>query len=55
MTAAELALNPIDGYVRESSDRRFLQSVGPFTLEAGATQEIVYGCLLYTSDAADEV
>jgi len=45
VTAAELALNPIDGYVREPGDRRFLQSVGPFTLEAGATQEIVYGAL----------
>ena len=45
VTAAELALNPIDGYVREPDDRRFLQSVGPFTLEAGATQEIVYGAL----------
>jgi len=45
VTAAELALNPIDGYVRESSDRRFLQSVGPFTLAAGDEQEIVYGII----------
>lgn len=45
VTAAELALNPVDGYVREPDDRRFLQSTGPFTLEAGATQEIVYGAL----------
>ena len=45
VTAAELALNPIDGYVREADDRRFLQSIGPFTLEAGAQQEIVYGII----------
>ena len=45
VTSAELALNPVDGYVREPDDRRFLQSTGPFTLEAGATQEIVYGAL----------
>lgn len=45
VTAAELALNPIDGYVREADDRRFLQSIGPFTLEPGARQEIVYGII----------
>tara|TARA_B000000557_G_scaffold174426_1_gene141975 strand:- start:2052 stop:5867 length:3816 start_codon:yes stop_codon:yes gene_type:complete len=45
VTAAELALNPIDGYVRTPDDRRFLQSIGPFTLEAGAQQEIVYGLI----------
>ncbi|MDB3887596.1 hypothetical protein N9360_00770 [Candidatus Marinimicrobia bacterium] len=53
VTDAELALNPIDGYVRESSDRRFLQSVGPFTLKAGDTQEIVYGALAaYSTDTS---
>ena len=35
--------NPVDGNYAASADRRFLMSVGPFTMAAGDSQEVVFG------------
>ncbi len=35
--------NPVDGNYASSADRRFLMSVGPFTMAAGDSQEVVFG------------
>jgi hypothetical protein len=35
--------NPVDGNYTPSADRRFLMSVGPFTMAAGDSQEVVFG------------
>ncbi len=35
--------NPVDGNYAVAADRRFLMSVGPFTMAAGDSQEVVYG------------
>ena len=35
--------NPVDGNYAASADRRFLMSVGPFTMASGDSQEVVFG------------
>jgi len=35
--------NPVDGNYAAAADRRFLMSVGPFTMAAGDSQEVVFG------------
>ena len=35
--------NPVDGNYTPSADRRFLMSVGPFTMAPGDSQEVVFG------------
>ncbi len=35
--------NPVDGNYSSAADRRFLMSVGPFTMAAGDSQEVVFG------------
>ena len=35
--------NPVDGNYVSSADRRFLMSVGPFTMAQGDSQEVVFG------------
>ena len=35
--------NPVDGNYASSADRRFLMSVGPFTMASGDSQEVVFG------------
>jgi hypothetical protein len=35
--------NPVDGNYAAAADRRFLMNVGPFTMEPGDIQEIVFG------------
>ena len=35
--------NPVDGNYTPSADRRFLMNVGPFTMAAGDSQEVVFG------------
>ena len=41
--AAFSTTNPTDGTYAASADRRFLMSVGPFTMAAGDSQEVVFG------------
>jgi len=38
--------NPLDGNYAASSDRRSLMSVGPFTMAAGDSQEIVFNAMM---------
>ncbi|GIR13700.1 MAG: hypothetical protein CM15mP23_22750 [Cryomorphaceae bacterium] len=40
---AHSSANPVDGNYAASADRRFLMSVGPFTMAAGDSQEVVFG------------
>jgi len=35
--------NPVDGNYASAADRRFLMSVGPFTMASGDSQEVVFG------------
>ena len=42
-TVAHSNTNPVDGNYASSADRRFLMSVGPFTMAAGDSQEVVFG------------
>ena len=42
-TAGHSTANPVDGNYAASADRRFLMSVGPFTMAAGDSQEVVFG------------
>ena len=42
-TAGHSSANPVDGNYAASADRRFLMSVGPFTMAAGDSQEVVFG------------
>lgn len=42
-SAGHSSANPIDGNYTPSADRRFLMSVGPFTMAAGDSQEVVFG------------
>ena len=35
--------NPVDGNYAAAADRRFLMSVGPFTMASGDSQEVVFG------------
>ena len=41
--AGHSTANPVDGNYAASADRRFLMSVGPFTMAAGDSQEVVFG------------
>ena len=41
--AGHSTTNPVDGNYASSADRRFLMSVGPFTMAAGDSQEVVFG------------
>jgi hypothetical protein len=41
--ATHSTANPVDGNYASSADRRFLMSVGPFTMAAGDSQEVVFG------------
>jgi len=42
-SAGHSTANPVDGNYASSADRRFLMSVGPFTMAAGDSQEVVFG------------
>ena len=42
-SAGHSTANPVDGNYAASADRRFLMSVGPFTMAAGDSQEVVFG------------
>jgi len=42
-SAGHSSANPVDGNYAASADRRFLMSVGPFTMAAGDSQEVVFG------------
>jgi len=42
-SAGHSSANPIDGNYASAADRRFLMSVGPFTMAAGDSQEVVFG------------
>jgi len=42
-TQAHGTANPVDGNYAAAADRRFLMSVGPFTMAAGDSQEVVFG------------
>jgi hypothetical protein len=41
--AGHSTANPVDGNYAASADRRFLMSVGPFTMASGDSQEVVFG------------
>ena len=42
-SAGHSTANPVDGNYAASADRRFLMSVGPFTMATGDSQEVVFG------------
>jgi len=42
-SAGHSTANPVDGNYAASADRRFLMSVGPFTMASGDSQEVVFG------------
>ena len=42
-SAGHSTANPVDGNYASSADRRFLMSVGPFTMASGDSQEVVFG------------
>ena len=42
-TQAHGTANPVDGNYAAAADRRFLMSVGPFTMSPGDSQEVVFG------------
>jgi len=42
-SAGHSSANPIDGNYAAAADRRFLMSVGPFTMAKGDSQEVVFG------------